>query len=99
MDGPSLRVFRALGDFEGFAEFEDFVRPKSPLCHVKTSHFSCNRHHKKHQRIGKHEVSNKFKNCLRTILGFHNWEIYRKFYVFNRFLTSSPDWELWYFLQ
>ena len=48
--------------------------------------------------IGKHKVSNnrysKFKNCLRTqsFLGFHNWEFYREFYVFNRFLTSSPDW-------
>ena len=36
---------------------------------------------------GQHKVSNnrysRFKNCLRTkfFFGFHNWEIYRKFYV------------------
>ena len=35
---------------------------------------------------------------LKVFFGFHNWEIYRKFYVFNMFLTSSPDWELWCFL-
>ena len=47
------------------------------------------------------KFSNKFENFLLTksFFGFHNWEVYRKFYVFNRFLTSSPDWELWHFFQ
>ena len=34
----------------------------------------------------------------KSFFGFHNWDIYRKFYVFNTFLTSSQDWELWSFL-
>ena len=44
------------------------------------------------------QFSNNSWICWKLYVFFHNWEIYRKFHVFNRFLTSSPDWELWHFL-